>query len=102
MRKLLATTVLALTAGAAAGEPHSYVPPEGFVPDAKTAIAIATAVWGPIYGEAKIQGERPFKATLDHGVWFVEGSLPFGWMGGVAEAEIAQTDGRILRVSHGK
>ncbi|MFH1061494.1 MAG: NTF2 fold immunity protein [Candidatus Omnitrophota bacterium] len=28
--------------------------------------------------------------------------LPEGWIGGVAEAEIAKDDGRIIRISHGK
>lgn len=81
---------------------HSYLPPGGYVPDAKTAIRIAVAVWSPIYGEKKIQNEKPFHATLKKGVWTVEGSLPKGWAGGVAEADIAKRDGRILRVSHGK
>jgi hypothetical protein len=82
---------------------HNYMPSKGYVPDAKTAIRIAVAVWSPIYGEKKIQEEKPFKAKLNKGVWIVEGSLPSGWQhGGVAIAEIAKRDGRILRVSHGK
>jgi hypothetical protein len=35
--------------------------------------------------------------------WIVEGSLPSSHqLGGTAVAEISRTDGRILRVSHGK
>jgi hypothetical protein len=83
---------------AAASQKHSYVPPKGFVPDEKTAIRIAEAVWSPIYGEAMIQGEKPFVASLKSGVWTVRGSLPKGWVGGVAIAEISKSDGRILRV----
>ena len=49
-----------------------------------------------------IAQKKPFHATLKDGIWMVEGSLPKGWVGGVPEAEIAQKDGRILRVSHGK
>jgi len=87
---------------------HSVTPKNGFVPDAKTAIKIAVTVWEPIYGEAEIAGEKPYRARLDtNGVWTVEGSLPkmyFGGpvSGGVAIAEIAKSDARILRVSHGK
>lgn len=86
---------------------HTYMPKEGYVPDASTAIAIAVAVWGPIYGKDHIAGERPYKATLAGGVWTVEGSLPrglFGRMmkGGVAVAEIRKRDACVLRVSHGK
>lgn len=79
-----------------------YVPKDGFVPDAKTAIRIAVAVWSPIYGEKKIQREKPYKAKLKNGVWLVEGSLPKGYLGGVAYASISKRDGRILNVIHTK
>jgi len=86
----------------------SYKPPNGFVPDSTTAVRIAVAVWTPIYSARTIQAERPYVATLAGDVWFVRGSLPkprckgCGVSGGVAEAEIAKSDGRILRVSHGR
>lgn len=104
MYRLIFIAVLLATPLAQA-EPHTYIPPKGFVPDAQTAIAIAVAVLTPIYGQEKIAHEQPFKATLVDGVWFVEGSLPWAWLGatgGTAEAEISQQDGRILRVTHGK
>ena len=87
---------------ASVSQRHSVVPSNGFIPDEKTAIKIAEAVWVPIYGEQQIQSEKPFVASLKNGVWTVEGSLPKGWVGGVAIAEISKRDGRILRVSHGK
>ena len=79
-----------------------YVPPNGLVPDAETAIAVAVAIWNPIYGAKEIQGQRPFKAKLLKDVWYVEGSLPRGVPGGVAEARISKKDGRVLYVFHGK
>jgi hypothetical protein len=82
--------------------PHSYIPPNGFVPDSATAVRIAIAVWAPIYGEQHIRGEQPYRASLRDGIWTVEGSLPKNLFGGVAVAEIAKQDGRIVRVSHGK
>ena len=63
---------------------------------------IAEAVWIPIYGEARINSERPFTATLSNGVWAVEGYLAPHLRGGVALAEISKADGRILRVTHSK
>jgi hypothetical protein len=81
---------------------HSYIPDAGFVPDEITAIRIAEAVLIPIYGEASISAEKPFKATLNDGVWTVTGSLPRNKLGGVAIAQISKKDGRIERVSHGK
>jgi NTF2 fold immunity protein len=74
----------------------------GYVPDATTAIRIAVAVWQPIYGERYIASERPFHATLTHGIWRVTGSLPRDALGGVAEANIRQKDGQVLRIRHGR
>ena len=93
---------LLLTGVMAQENKHNYLPPNGCVPDAKTATAIAVAVWTPIYGEKSIAGEKPYKAHLQNGVWTVEGSLPERHPGGVAVAEISKKDGRILRISHGR
>lgn len=78
----------------------NFKPKHGYVPDAKVAIKIAVAVWEAIYGEEKIAREKPYRARLTNGVWTVEGSLPAGSVGGVAIAEIAKDDGKILRVIH--
>ncbi|HTE06451.1 MAG TPA: NTF2 fold immunity protein [Planctomycetota bacterium] len=71
---------------------------DGYVPDAETAIAIALAVWEPIYGHGAVTDDAPYKATLEKGVWSVRGSLPEHWLGGTAEAQINRADGRILKV----
>ena len=82
---------------------HNVHPAQGLVPDTKTAIAIAVAVWSPIYGEKLIASEQPYVATLSaDGKWTVTGSLPKGWDGGTAIAVISKSDGQVLRVSHGK
>ena len=91
-----AVAIAAETAG------DNFKPKDGYVSDAKTAIKIAVAVWEPIYGEQQIAGEKPYQAHLTNGIWTVEGSLPKGSLGGVAVAEIAKDDGKILRVSHGQ
>jgi len=87
---------------AAEAEKHNSTPAAGYVPDEETAIAIAVAIWTPIYGKDRIEDKKPYKAILKGGVWHVRGSLPKGWKGGVPEAEINKDDGRILRVWHGK
>lgn len=103
---LLFTCILYLATGVlfAADQPKHNAMPRvaGVVPDGATAIKIAVAVWEPIYGADKIAAEKPFRAKLAHGVWTVQGSLPKGWVGGVALAEISKVDGRIIRISHGK
>jgi len=81
---------------------HNYKPKEGYVPDEETAIKIAVAVWIPIYGKEEIESEKPYQATLKDGIWYVIGSLPEGWLGGVAEVEISKDDGCIIRISHGE
>jgi hypothetical protein len=80
---------------------HSYVPKNGFIPNEKTAIAVADAVLAEIYGENQIKGEQPFTAKLDGGIWIVTGSLHTP-NGGVAEIRISKKDGCILHVTHGK
>jgi len=87
---------------AAGDAKNSYKPKDGYVPDAQTAIAIAVAAWNPIFGKDQIAKEKPYKARLSKGIWTVEGSLPEGTPGGVAEAKISKDDGRILRVIHGQ
>ena len=81
---------------------HNYKPAMGYVPDQETAIRIAVAVWSPIYGKEQIEKEKPYKAILKNGIWYVTGSLPEGWLGGVAEAEINKESGCIIRISHGQ
>lgn len=82
---------------------HSSEPRRDYVPDEKTAIAIAVAVWTPIYGEEKVKSEKPFKATLENGAWTVYGSLPHGYTrGGTVEAKISKDSGCILLITHGK
>jgi hypothetical protein len=77
-----------------------YDPPKGFIPDAATAVRVAEAILIPIYGQATIAGERPFKAELRNGVWIVTGTLPPGYVGGTATIKISKSDGKVLYVMH--
>lgn len=88
-----------------------YTPKAGFVPDSRTAIAIADAVLVPVYRKKQIESERPFTAVLQNDVWTVGGSLNClddkGGVtslcaGGVAVVKISKSDGRILYMLHGK
>ena len=75
-------------------DPHFYKPKQGFVPNAAIAIEIAEAIAAPIYGEKKINKEKPLSADLYNGIWTVSGNdgLLIG---------IQQDDGKILQVSCG-
>jgi hypothetical protein len=111
---MIRTALLVFAAGLiGSGHPrparqHSYVPPNGFVPDSTTATRVAEAIWIPIYGGERIRDQRPYRATLHKGVWTVTGTLKQPSesgrraVGGVALAEISKRDARILRVSHGR
>jgi len=80
---------------------HTVAPEHGYVPDEKTAIKIAEAIWLPIYGEG-IYKKKPFVAKLQGEIWVIQGSLPSHMLGGVPTAEISKKTGEILRVSHDK
>ncbi|MEO6053067.1 MAG: NTF2 fold immunity protein [Chthoniobacterales bacterium] len=87
---------------------QGYVPKECFIPDEKTAVSVAVAIWNPIYGEDIIAKERPYKAKLVDGVWYVSATFNSWWgirkgfNGGAAEAEIDKKTGAILKVYHTK
>src|SRR5262245_8603242 len=98
---LLAIAIVAMMTNTRAAE-HSYSPPDGFVPDATTAIAIAEAVLIPIYGRAEVEAERPFSASLKGGDWTVLGHQEANQTGGAALVVIDKSSGRIVRVSHGR
>lgn len=71
------------------------------VTDAGTALLIAEAVLVSIYGEVLIQHQQPLAVGKFGDVWIVEGTLPKGYLGGVAYIKIHSLDGRILQVTHG-
>lgn len=98
---LCLVVALQVVVSAAVADP-GYKPSRVYVPDERTAIAIAEAVLVPISGAGQVAQERPFHAVLRGKVWEVAGSLPPGWDGGVAVVQINKDDGHILRVTHGK
>jgi NTF2 fold immunity protein of polymorphic toxin system component len=108
----LLSTVLLLTTVVLSQSTATYKPTSGFVPDSKTAVAIAEAVLIPVYGKEHIESERPFSAALKQNVWTIEGTLYCSdgkggvktedCDGGVAAVKISKNDGRILYMLHGK
>jgi hypothetical protein len=80
------------------------------VPDSATAVSLAEKALTKVYGKKVIESERPFTASLSDGVWHVSGTLyckdkkgnvvKDACVGGVAMADIRQSDGRVLRTGH--
>ena len=108
MHRAISCIVILLTAANA----QSYTPKKaGFVPDSATAVIVAEAVLIPVYGKEKIESERPFNATLENGVWTVDGTLHCSdgkggvttlCPGGTAEVKLSKADGRVLKMIHYK
>ena len=85
-------------------DPNAYNPQNGFVPDEITAIKIAEAILTAVYGEQKVNEQRPFSADSFMDIWTVRGSSH------CSDAKqcnnkgliigIQQADGKILSISH--
>jgi hypothetical protein len=60
---------------AAATFGQDAVPKKGYVPDSATALKVAEAVLIPVYGQQKVDSQRPFSAKLENDVWTVDGTL---------------------------
>ena len=68
----------------------------------ETAIAIAKAVAEETYGAKSIAAQLPLVALRKGNTWHVSGQLPAGIPGGVVEVWVAVSDGRVIRLTHGK
>jgi len=109
-RACLTIFLIAIAVGVLAQQTNN--PPPVAVPDEATAVKIAEKALAKVYGEKKIESERPFKAILRDGIWHVGGTLYCNdehgnvitgrCVGGVAMADIRQRDGRVLKTGHTK
>jgi hypothetical protein len=105
MKNVLIGCLLILASTAGQSKSASFIPKNGFVPDAATALAVAEAVLAPVYGKDKVLSEHPFKAILSGDKWIVTGSVPcdspnIPCPGGAAEVQISKKSGRILYMTH--
>src|SRR5690242_20322339 len=98
IRALVSLAIAALVAATASTQAQQRVPAnEELVAKPETAIAIAVAVFKPIYGSDTVAKSEPYVAEPKGDVWHVHGTLPRGWRGGTPEAEISRKDGRVIR-----
>lgn len=69
------------------------------VPDEKTAIKLAEAIWYARYKYEKKEINLPYIITLEsEKVWYIKTSLPKNYMGQIFFIKINKYDGRILYV----
>ncbi len=79
------------------------IPPGGFIPDERTAEAVAEPILRAVWGE-EISDELPLKATLDKkGVWIVKGTWKAtpGRKGGVSEIWLLKKSGEVVKITGG-
>ena len=83
---------------------RGYFPKEGFVSTPEIAVQIADIILSKIYGEKKIEKQKPFFVKLENDIWIICGhfELDPNVKGGVAYIEIRKSTGEILKVIHEK
>jgi hypothetical protein len=83
---------------------EGHPPAKGILSDRASALRIADIYLRSIYGSRTIDRQRPLRASLQQGVWHVEGTWQGGSdeKGGVAEIELCQVNGQVVLVTHEK
>ncbi len=98
---LIAGTAQLAGAAQPTADTATYMPPEGYVRNARIAVEIAEIVAEPIYGKSVLAHEQPLQARLEGEVWIVTGTFPKGHTkGGTLECRISKRTGQILRMIH--
>ena len=65
------------------------------------AARVAEQIFVDIYGK-KVLSERPWRVTDTNGCYFICGTLPKGFVGGVAQLKLKKADGMVWVYLHGK
>lgn len=72
------------------------------LPTQATAVCVAEPILFGIYGKRNIARERPYEVYLVDGFWYIAGTLPKGYRGGVFEIIISANDSKVIFLAHGK
>lgn len=93
--------VVSLVTPSAMTQTHSYTPPGGMIPNEVVAREVAKVYLTAVYGKAQIKSQLPLLVSHKDKVWTVKGSFNRQHsVGGVAEIDLAQQDGKVLRLTH--
>ncbi len=66
------------------------------------AIAVVEPILFKIYGNENILKQRPYESYLINGYWYISGTLPEDWKGGVFEIIISSKNAQVVKLIHGK
>ncbi len=69
--------------------------------DQQSAVKIAEVVLVAVYGRQVLK-ERPWVIKAQGEVFIIEGTLPPGYVGGVAYIEISRRNAQVIKLIHGK
>jgi hypothetical protein len=72
----------------------------GVIPDGVVAVAVAEAIFEPVFGKKYSAKFVPYHARFSDGVWTVYGTLKEGSRGGTPMLKIQKSDGKVLEVWH--
>ena len=72
------------------------------IKDKETAIKISEAMLFEIYGRDNIITQRPFEINFIDGYWILNGTLPEKMKGGTFLIIIQATNGKVIKLTHGK
>jgi len=72
------------------------------IKEKEIAIAVVEPVLFKIYGKKNIISERPYECYLIDGYWYICGTLPKNWNGGVFEIIISSKNGEVIKLIHSK
>lgn len=72
------------------------IPKEGYAPESATAIEIAEAVMGAVYGKKETRSLRPYTATLYEGVWTVRRRCKSWCVGPNPTVSLLKRNGQIV------
>jgi hypothetical protein len=78
----------------------SGLPKIGVIPDEPTAVAVALAIFNPIWKKEYVDKFAPYRAQLRNNVWTVWGTLKSGSRGGTPQLRINKYDGKVLEIWH--
>ena len=72
------------------------------IKDSLTAINVAEPILFSIYGKDNITKQRPYETYFIDNYWLLKGTLPKGYIGGTFLIILNSSNGRIVKITHGK